>query len=101
MKKIKPKIGKYYELDSSFPYWCVNIQREVIFKSPLIVKFTQGVYGLEGGFGEIVEPGKGGFGKDLQTDTEIEFGPENIIKEYKFNNKEFLFYMDFVPFIDK
>jgi len=98
MENIKLKIGKYYLLSTNFPYWCVNIQRSVTFDSPLVVKFTHGVYCSEGGFGEIVEVGKGGFGKDLQTNTEIEFGPDNVIKEYQFNDKEtILNYMDFLP----
>lgn len=97
----KLEIGKCYELDSSFPYWCVNIQKEVIFKSPLIVKFTNEIYCGDGGFGEIVEVSQGVFGKDLQTKTEIEFSLSDVIKEYKFNSdgdRLILCYMDF-PYV--
>lgn len=93
-KKIKPEIGKYYELDSSFPYWCIDIQRRVIFESPLIIKFTHEVYDESGGFGEIVDIGKGGCGTDLQTKTEIEFNFNDIIKEYEFNNRGVLFWFE-------
>jgi len=91
---IKPEIGKYYELDSYLSYWCVDIQRRVTFESPLIIKFTHGVCGYKGGFGEIVEVGKGGCGTDLQTQTEIEFNFDDIIKEYEFNNRGVLFWFE-------
>ena len=96
MENIKLKIGKYYLLDSRFPHWCVNIQRSVIFDSPLVVKFTHGVLNEEGGFGELVDVGKGAFCTDLQTNTEIEFSADDVIKEYQFNDNGIIFYMEFL-----
>ena len=89
---MKAEYGKYYLLNSSKSYFCVDIQRSVIFQGTLAVKCGSG-YGDSGHFGYLIDTSEK-FGPDYETKNEIEFSDEDIIGEYNLKNTP-LTYMDF------
>ena len=66
-------LGKEYVLDKDYEYWCIELQRLVKITSnlPIIVKINQ------------TFQNRIFFGKLIDSQGELEFGPEAIIKEYK------------------
>lgn len=77
---MKAEYGKYYLLDNTKEYFCVNIQRRVKFSGKLAVKCDSGFFN-SGHFGYLIDTSEK-FGPDYETNNEIEFGDENVISEY-------------------
>lgn len=90
---MKAKYGKYYLLDNTKYYRCVDLQRDVKFTGKLAVKCDSEIgEGLH--FGTLINTSE--IYDDLETNNEIVFGDENIIDNYELS-KAPLIYMDF-PF---
>ncbi len=84
---MKAEAGKFYLLDNDAMYFCVDIQRKVKFADDVIVECTNN-FGDAGHFGKLVDAGYTA-GPDYVTNTEIEFGDDNVIKEYELKSMPF------------
>lgn len=90
---MKAEYGKYYLLDNTKYYRCVDLQRDVKFTGKLAIKCDSEI--SEGWhFGTLINTSE--IYDDLETNNEIVFGDENIIDDYELS-KAPLIYMDF-PF---
>ena len=89
---MKAEYGKYYLLDNSKYYFCIDIRRLVKFSDTLVVKCDSGFLN-DGHFGLLVDTTNPN-GPDYDTNNEIEFSDEDIISEYTLKDMPLL-YMDF------
>ena len=77
---MNAEYGKYYQLNNSKSYFCVQLQRMIKFEDLLVVKCGSGFYN-SGHFGYLVDTNFPG-GPDYDTENEIEFSDEDVIFEY-------------------
>ena len=78
---MKAEYGKYYLLDNTKEYFCVDIQRRVKFSGTLAVKCDSGFFN-SGHFGYLIDTAEK-FGPDYETKNQIEFSDEDVIGEYE------------------
>lgn len=98
LKSMEIEIGKYYALNPDKFYFSIDLRRTVKFINPVIVKAAHvGKVGTENiFFGKLVDVG---LSIDYDTNNEIEFTDDDILREYTFKNVSvanvgFLFWMD-------
>lgn len=88
------EFDKHYVLRSDNYYWCIPIQRRVLFDGPVVVvakqKSANGVFNEPLWFGKLMDTG--GM-VDFETNVEIEFGQEDVVREYNLK-KGFINYFD-------
>jgi hypothetical protein len=80
---MKAEFGKYYILNNDKYYFSVELQRNIKFNEPLIIKCGSGFF-KTCHFGYLINTGIGntGIGNDVITDNEIEFSDEDVVSEY-------------------
>lgn len=85
------KIGEYYQLKTDKFYFSVDLQRKVRFNTPVIVKLTN-FYAENRCFGNLVDCGDiKGSTIDYDTKNSIEFGRDDVIDKYIFQDTLFAF----------
>lgn len=99
LESMEIEIGKYYALNPDKFYFSIDLRKNVKFINPVIVKVAHvGKVGTENiFFGKLVDVG---LTIDYDTNNEIEFMADDILREYTFKNAPaadvgFLFWMDF------
>jgi len=75
---MKAEFGKFYILNHNKDYFSVELQRNIKFNEPLIIKCGSGFF-KTCHFGCLVNTG---IGNDFITDNEIEFSDEDVVSEY-------------------
>lgn len=82
---IIPEFGKYYVLNNNHFYFCPTIQANVKFHDKLVVKCSSN-YKNQIFFGILVTVSE--YGPDREGTGEIEFGKNDVIEEYTFNDMQ-------------
>jgi len=89
---MKIEYGKYYLLDNSKYYFCIDISRLVKFSGTLVVKCDSGFLN-DHHFGLLVDT-TNSYGPNYDTNNQIEFSDSDVISEYTLLDMPLL-YMDF------
>lgn len=89
---MKAEYGKYYLLDNSKYYFCIDISRLVKFPDALVVKCDSGFLD-DHHFGLLVDTTNPN-GPDYDTNHQIEFSDADVIIEYTLRDMPLL-YTDF------
>ncbi len=87
---MEGKYGKYYLLDVSKQYFCVDLQRTIKFDGTLAVK-CDCCFGEHSHFGKLINTN---FvcGPDYETNNEIEFSDCDIISEYQLRQQKIMYF---------